>query len=117
MAQKIAKAVPPKQMNQGIAKAVPPRQQMAPKYAKAIAPKQRVVFPLDRINLILMGIACFTIILGFVLMGGEGSTVEKFNPDIFSTRRIIVGPALAFIGFIFMGFGIIYRSKKKEDNA
>lgn len=102
-------------MTQQIKKAVPPKFQNT----KAIASKQpqRVVFPLDRINLILMGIAGFMIVLGFVLMAGEGSTVEEFNPDIFSTRRIVVGPAIAFIGFIFMGFGIIYRSKKKEDNA
>lgn len=84
---------------------------------KAIIEKDpRVIFPLHRINLILMGIAGVIIVLGFLLMCGEGSTMENFNPEIFSTRRIIVGPTLAFLGFIFMGFGIIYRSKK-EDKA
>ena len=77
---------------------------------------KRVIFPLNKINLILMGIAAAMIILGFLLMVGDSSTIENFNPDIFSTRRLVIGPSLAFIGFIFMGFGIIYRTKK-EDNA
>ena len=81
-------------------------------------PKVRVVFPLHRINLILMAIAGAMIVLGFILMTGDSTTMESFNPDIFSTRRIIVGPTIAFLGFIFMGVGIIYRSKKeKADNA
>ena len=45
---------------------------------------------------------------------GDSTSMESFNSDIFSTRRIIVGPAIAFLGFIFMGFGIIYRSKKEK---
>lgn len=81
-----------------------------------ISNKQRVVFPLHRINLILMAIAGVMIILGFILMCGDSSSMKEFNPDIFSTRRIVVGPTIAFLGFIFMGVGIIYRSKK-EDNA
>lgn len=78
--------------------------------------KKRVIFPLHRINLILMAIAGAMIILGFLLMTGESTTMESFNPDIFSTRRIIVGPTIAFLGFIFMGYGIIYRSKKETNN-
>ena len=75
---------------------------------------KRVVFPLHRINLILMAIAGAMIVLGFVLMTGDSTSMESFNSDIFSARRIIVGPAIAFLGFIFMGFGIIYRSKKEK---
>lgn len=67
--------------------------------------------PLGRNNFILMAIAGGMIILGFLLMLGGSSTEEAFNPDIFSTRRIIVGPTIAFIGFIFMGFGIIRKPK------
>lgn len=78
--------------------------------------KKRVIFPLHRINLILMAIAGAMIILGFLLMTGESTTMESFNPDIFSTRRIIVGPTIAFLGFIFMGYGIIYRSKKETSS-
>ena len=83
---------------------------------QSVTENERVIFPLNKINLILMGIAAAMIILGFLLMVGDSSTIENFNPDIFSTRRIVIGPSIAFIGFIFMGFGIIYRTKK-EDNA
>ena len=71
--------------------------------------------PFARINIWLMlGCICL-IILGFVLMSGSGSSVEKgFNPDIFSTRRIVVGPALAFMGFLCMAFAIIYSPEKKN---
>ena len=61
-----------------------------------------------------MAIAGAMIVLGFVLMTGDSTSMESFNSDILSTRRIIVGPAIAFLGFIFMGFGIIYRSKKEK---
>lgn len=69
--------------------------------------------PLGRNNFILMAIAGAMIIVGFLLMLGGSSTEEAFNPDIFSTRRIIVGPAISFIGFIFMGYAIIRKPSDK----
>lgn len=75
----------------------------------------RVNFPLQKMNFILMAIAGLMIIVGFLLMIGGSSSPQEFNPDIFSTRRIVVGSTIAFIGFVFMGFGIIYRPRKKKD--
>ena len=69
--------------------------------------------PLMRPNFILMAVAGAMIVLGFLLMAGGASTMESFDPDIFSTRRIVIGPAIAFLGFIFMGVGIMYSSNKK----
>ncbi|MBD5321734.1 MAG: DUF3098 domain-containing protein [Bacteroides sp.] len=66
-----------------------------------------------RHNFILMAVAGAMIVLGFLLMVGGASTMDSFNADIFSTRRIVVGPAIAFLGFIFMGVGIMYSPKKK----
>ena len=48
--------------------------------------------PLTRLNFILMGAAILVIVVGFLLMTGEPSGADTFNPDIFSTRRIVVGP-------------------------
>lgn len=74
--------------------------------------------PFSKLNYLLMGGCCLLIIIGFLLMLGGGSSVEGgFNPDIFSTRRIVVGPALAFLGFLLMAFAILIdpgKSKKKE---
>jgi len=83
------------------------------KSAGALDNESYVQLPLVKINFILMAIAGAMIVTGFLLMLGSGSTVEAFNPDIFSTRRIVVGPAIAFLGFLFMGFGIIYRQKNR----
>ena len=64
--------------------------------------------PFSKWNYICMGACCLLIIIGFLLMLGGGSSVENgFNPDIFSTRRIVVGPLLAFLGFLFMAFAIL----------
>lgn len=70
-------------------------------------------FPLVKTNFILMGIAGAAIIIGFLLMLGPSTTAAGFEPDIFSTRRIVIGPALSFLGFLFMAFAIIYKPKKK----
>lgn len=67
--------------------------------------------PFLRINFILMAIAGIMIVFGFLLMAGGSSDWGAFNPDIFSARRIVVGPAIAFLGFIFMGVGIMYSHK------
>jgi len=68
--------------------------------------------PLERGNFIAMAIAGALIVVGFVLMLGGSSTVEQFNPDIFSVRRIIIGPVIAFIGFVAMGAAIIIDPKR-----
>ncbi|MDE7389181.1 MAG: DUF3098 domain-containing protein [Muribaculaceae bacterium] len=73
-------------------------------------------FPLTRTNFILMGVSALMIVVGFLLMLGGSSTTEAFNPDIFSTRRIVIGPAISFLGFIAMAIAIIYR-KKTDDNG
>ncbi|MBD5197396.1 MAG: DUF3098 domain-containing protein [Muribaculaceae bacterium] len=70
--------------------------------------------PFAKINLWMMGICLALIILGFLLMSGGGSSDTTFNPEVFSTRRIVVGPLLSFLGFLFMAFAIIYRPKKKK---
>lgn len=57
------------------------------------------------------------IIIGFLLMTGGSSTAEGgFNPDIFSTRRIVIGPTIAFLGFLLMAFAIVWTPRKKKDN-
>lgn len=82
---------------------------------KKVTPTQR---PFSKINFYMMGVCVVLIILGFVLMSGGGSDDASFNPEIFSTRRIVVGPLLAFLGFLFMAFAIMWKpkSEKSEHN-
>lgn len=68
--------------------------------------------PLQLGNFIGMAIAGAMIVLGFLLMLGASSTAEAFNPDIFSARRIVVGPVIAFLGFVFMAVAIIVDPDK-----
>ena len=49
-------------------------------------------FALDKINFILIAIGVVIIIAGLLLMTGPSSTEMHFEPDIFSTRRIVVAP-------------------------
>lgn len=72
-------------------------------------------FPLTKINFILIIVCGLMIVLGFVLMLGAPST-EKFNPDIFSTRRIVIGPAIAFLGYIFMAVAIMFNRRSKKND-
>lgn len=69
-------------------------------------------FPLSRNNCILIIISLILIIIGFVLMAGSPSTVTEYNPDIFSDRRIVVGPLLSFVGFVLMAVAIIVKPKR-----
>lgn len=67
---------------------------------------------LSKLNLILIAVSFVIIIIGFVLMTGAPSG-EVYNADIFSTRRITVGPMISLFGFVFMIFAILFRPKKK----
>ena len=72
--------------------------------------KPAVTRPFGKYNFICMGVCLAMIIIGFALMAGPGSSVEGgVNPDIFSTRRIVVGPLVAFLGFLLMVFAIIVK--------
>lgn len=69
-------------------------------------------FPLSKLNFLCMGGAVVMIVVGFLLMLGGSSTETEFNPDIFSTRRIIIGPTIAFLGFVAMAVAIMIKKKK-----
>jgi hypothetical protein len=69
-------------------------------------------FTLGKINLLFIAIGFAIIVLGFILMTGS-STVKEFNPDIFSFRRITVGPMISLFGFVSIIFAILYKPKAK----
>lgn len=72
-------------------------------------------FALDKKNFILITIGVIIIIAGLLLMTGPSSTETHFEPDIFSTRRIVVAPLVCFVGFVFMIFAIMFRSKDGQN--
>ncbi|MBO7272039.1 MAG: DUF3098 domain-containing protein [Bacteroidaceae bacterium] len=70
-------------------------------------------FAFGKQNYILLIIGVVAIVLGFILMGGPGSTETHFEPDIFSFRRIKLAPTICFAGFLFVIYAIMHKPKNK----
>ena len=64
-----------------------------------------------RMNFILLAIGMALVIIGFILMGGSGSTDEAYNPDIFSPMRIKVAPVVCLVGFVSMIYAVVHKPK------
>lgn len=70
-------------------------------------------FALGKQNLILIAIGFLAVVIGFILMTGKPSLETGYNPDIFSFRRIVLGPGISLAGFLFVIFGILYKKKER----
>lgn len=68
----------------------------------------------DRVNYILLVVGMVIIVIGFILMSGDGSTDTAYNPDIFSARRIKVAPVVCLFGFVSMIYAVM---RKPKDSA
>ena len=71
-------------------------------------------FAFGRLNYILLAVCMLVVVIGFMLMAGDSSTTEAYNPDIFSARRIKVAPVVCLLGFVGMIVAVVYRPKTKE---
>lgn len=69
-------------------------------------------FAFDKVNYILLAVGMLIVIIGFLLMTGPSTTLDHFEPDIFSARRIKVAPMVCLAGFI----SIIYAVMRKPKN-
>ncbi|MBQ3631306.1 MAG: DUF3098 domain-containing protein [Prevotella sp.] len=72
-------------------------------------------FAFGRMNFILLAAGMLVVIIGFVLMGGDGSSADAYNPDIFSARRIKVAPLLCLLGFVSMIYAVVHKPKDKKE--
>ena len=90
---------------------------MVVKLKEEPAPKKKDSFVFSRLNYQLLIAGLVVIFIGFLLMAGGGSDdPTKFDPGMFSFRRVTFGPIIVLIGFIIDGVAIMYRPKpKKED--
>ena len=64
---------------------------------------------LPKFNVILIAACVLIIVIGFALMTGEPSGATEYNPDIFSFRRITLGPMISLAGFVLMIVAILLR--------
>lgn len=85
-------------------------------HSSGIEAQPKESMALSRTNFIYMAIAGAMIVVGFLLMLGPSSTPDNFEPDIFSTRRIVIGPLITFLGFLGMAIAIMV-SPRKQKNA
>lgn len=75
-------------------------------------------FAFGKNNYIACAVAILVIIIGFILMTGPASSIENgFEPDIFSTRRIIIAPMMCFVGFLGMIVGILLPNNTKKTES
>jgi Ca2+/H+ antiporter len=66
-------------------------------------------------NYILMIIGVVLLVIGlFCLAGGAASSPDEFNPEVFSTRRIVVAPIVILLGLVTEIFAIMWRPKVKQ---
>ena len=68
---------------------------------------------LGKRNYVILIISLILIIIGYILMSGEGSPLAAYNPDIFSGIRICIAPLLCLLGYLLNVFGILYRPRQR----
>ncbi len=73
-------------------------------------------FAFTKTNYILLVVAMLIVVVGLILMSGEGTTEEAFNPDIFSDRRIKVAPMVTLLGFVMVVVAILWKGVPKRRN-
>lgn len=73
-------------------------------------------FTFARKNYIMMLAGIVLIVIGYILMAGGGSdNPEVFNPEIFSTRRIVIAPIFILAGLLVEVFAIMIKGN--SDNG
>ena len=78
-------------------------------------PKKQEIFVFSKLNYQLLIAGLAVIFIGFLLMAGGGSDdPAKFDPAMFSFRRVTFGPIIVLIGFVMEGVAIMYRPKSKK---
>ena len=70
-------------------------------------------FAFDKVNFILLAVGMAVVVIGFLLMTGPASSVDAYEPDIFSVRRIKVAPVVCLLGFVSMIYAVVYKPKEK----
>ncbi len=75
-----------------------------------IVPGSNLVFGKE--NYLIMILGLIVIFIGFALMaGGNSEDPNVFNPEVFSTRRIVIAPTVVIFGFIIEAYAIFRKTK------
>ena len=71
--------------------------------------EQKNFFLFNKKKYIILICSLLLLVLGFLLMSGGGALGSEFNPEIFSSRRIIIAPTILIIAFIMSGIAIMIK--------
>ncbi len=71
-------------------------------------------FAFTKINYILLIAGFAVVVIGFMLMAGDASTEEAFNPEIFSDLHIKVAPMVCLAGFLFEIVAILWPASTSK---
>lgn len=66
-----------------------------------------------RRNYFILLAGSIVIVIGCILMSGEGSTPTAYQPDIFSRVRISIAPMVCLSGYLLNIFGVLYRQSEE----
>ena len=70
---------------------------------------EKINFLFSKKKYIILIFSMLLLILGFALMSGGGADGAEFNPEIFSSRRIVIAPLIIIIAFIMSGIAIMTK--------
>ena len=84
-----------------------------------MANNSQLQFAFTKKNYQLLFIGIAILILGYALMSGGGTAdPNEFNGDeLFSARRITLAPFVALVGYVFVGYAIMYKAKRTDANT
>lgn len=67
-------------------------------------------FLFGKLNYVLMAVGVALVLLGFILMAGNGSNdPNTFNDKIYGFQRITLAPILIVVGFVIEFFAIFRK--------
>lgn len=74
----------------------------------------RYVMTKKNYQILIAGI--FTLLSGYALMSGGGNPDPAvFDESIFSFQRITLAPIVVLVGYVLIGFSIMYKPKSTEN--
>lgn len=80
--------------------------------------KVTLTFPFQKENYYLLIAGVVLAILGFMLMsGGASDDPNVYNPEVFSFRRITLGPIFVIGGYVVVLLAILRKSKGESSKT
>ena len=74
-------------------------------------------FAFGKINYLILLLGIVIVVIGFILMSGDGTTEQAFNPEIFSDTIIKVAPVVCLVGFLTVIAAVLVKPRNNDNNS